>query len=434
MNSMSLRFIILFFLLVLPVAQAEETPGIDLNALIAEALENNPSLKAAGYQIVADETRIGQAGAWEAPQIGVEFPLTPDSSFPNPFKDSMETDYFIQQKIPFPGKTTLMVQSEKSGSEMTAWSLKALENTTIRDLKNACYDLYLVQKKIEINAESRNLMRKFADLAKKQYELGKGTQADVLRAQTELSMLINEGAVMSQEKAVMETMINTLVGRPPDKTLGSMPEMEPPFFPGKSPETLEKRPEIMAMNENIRMKDAEHNLAKRDYYPDIMLRLMYKSMEEGPDDYFSTMVSMDIPFLFLSGGKIKGRVEESRLNVLKAKEDFRAMENMAKFQIREAVNNVESNRRTMEFYKSTVIPQAAQTREAMGFAYATGAAELFSLIEALRTELAARESYYSSVTATMKSLAALDVATGRDPLENTTTKHHLSEKTERKTP
>lgn len=420
MISSGLRYITIFLFFILPVAYAEEPHGLVLDDLIVEALDNNPSLKAARYQKLAVETRINQAKAWEAPQIGVEFPLTPVSSFPNPFKDSMETDYFVQQKIPFPGKTTIMAQSERSNSEMTAWSVKSLENITIRDLKNVYYDLYLVQKKIKINAESQNLMRQFAELARKQYELGKGNQADVLRAQTELSMLINEGATMKQEKQVMETMLNTILGRPPEQPLGSVPDVDVHQLSSKivkSDETaLEKRPELKAMDENIRMKDAELALAKRDYYPDIMLRLMYKSMEEGPDDYFSTMISMDIPFLFLSGGKIKGRVEESRLNVLKAKEDLRAMENMTRFQIREAMNKVDTNLRTTEFYKSTVIPQAEQTREAMGAAYATGTAELFSLIEALRTELGARENYYGSVAAYMKSLAALDQATGRDPV------------------
>lgn len=138
----------------------------------------------------------------------------------------MQTDYFVQQKIPFPGKTTIMAQSERSNSEMTAWSVKSLENITIRDLKNVYYDLYLVQKKIKINAESQNLMRQFVTLARKQYELGKGNQADVLRAQTELSMLINEGATMKQEKQVMGTMINTILGRPSEQPLGSLPDLD----------------------------------------------------------------------------------------------------------------------------------------------------------------------------------------------------------------
>ncbi len=411
-------FLAVFFLMMVSSAFPEPSAEQTLDSLIAEALENNPSLQAARYQKLSTETRISQAKAWEAPQIGVEFPLTPTSSFPNPFKDSMETDYFIQQKIPFPGKTGIMAMAEQSGSDMAAHNVKALENAVIKDLKKTYYDLCLLQRKIILNRESQDLMRRFSELARKQYELGKGTQADVLRAQTELSMLINEGNTMRQEKKTMETMIGALTGRPKDQPGGPFTDLDESFIPADltaiPAAPHEKRPELQAMAENIRMKDAEHALAKRDYYPDIMLRLMYKRMEEGPDDYFSTMISVDLPFLFMSGGKIRGRVEESRLNVLKAREDLRAMENMARYQVEEAVNTAENHRRTMEFYRTTVIPQAVQARESMGSAYATGKAELFELIESLRTELGARESYYSSLAEWLKALADLEQAEGRD--------------------
>lgn len=421
MISRYLKRLFFCFLVLAAVVQAEDAQEIRLNDLITEAVENNPELKATRYKNKAAETRISQAKAWEAPQIGVEFPLTPVSSFPNPFKDSMETDFFIQQEIPFPGKIDIMTRSEKSYSEMTAWNSKSLENIVIRDLKKAYYELYLIQKKIKINAGSKDLMRQFTALARKQYEVGKGSQADILRAQTELSMLINEGETLLQEKQITETMINTILGRPPEQALGVVPEIDTGNLPKGRDDlvdyALKNRPELKAMDENILMKTAEHDLARREYYPDIMLRLMYKAMDEGPDDYFSTMVSVDIPFMFWSGGKIKGRVEESRIDILKAKEELHSMANMTRYQIREAMLSAETSRKTMELYKSTVIPQAEQTREAMRAAYATGAAELFSLIETLRMELQARQDYHTAVSSYMRNLAALDQAAGIGTIE-----------------
>jgi outer membrane protein TolC len=230
-------------------------------------------------------------------------------------------------------------------------------------------------------------------------------------------MLINEGTTLKDQEKVTESMLNTILGRPHDERLGKIPDLENGLSePGKDKnleDAMKQRPELLAMDENIRMKDAELDLAKREYYPDIMLRLMYKDMKNGPDNYFSTMVAVDIPFFFLSGGKVKGRVEESRLNVLKAKEDYRNMKNMTLFQVREATVNVETSRKNMVFFKTTVIPQAEQTRESMTAAYVTGTAELFSLIESLRMELGVRENYYGSVADYLKSMAALDQAMGR---------------------
>lgn len=435
MISCYLKYLFFCFLVIAAIVNAEEPQEIRLNDLIAEAVENNPELKAARYKNKAAETRISQAKAWEAPQIGVELPLTPVSSFPNPFKDSMETDFFIQQKIPFPGKIDIMTRSEKSYSEMSVWNSKSLENIVIRDLKKAYYELYLMHKKIKINAESQDLMRQFTSLARKQYEVGKGSQADILRAQTELSIMINEGESLIQEKRISETMINTILGRPHEQALGAVPDINIDNLPKENADlvdyAIKNRPELKAMDENILMKTAEHDLARREYYPDIMLRLMYKGMDEGPDDYFATMVSMDIPFMFWSGGKIRGRVEESRIDILKAKEDLHSMENMTRYQIREAMLSAETSRKTMQLYKSTVIPQAEQTREAMRAAYSTGSAELFSLIEALRMELQARLDYHTAVSSYMRNLAALDQAAGigiiersSDPSPDLSTRRH----------
>lgn len=98
----------LFFLFFLPfwpsMAQAHGSgAGARLDELITEALSNNPQLAAARQASSAAQARIGQATSLDAPQAGVEFFQTPVKSFPNPIKDGMETDYYIQQMIPFPG-------------------------------------------------------------------------------------------------------------------------------------------------------------------------------------------------------------------------------------------------------------------------------------------------------------------------------------------
>lgn len=418
-TCLPITLILTFLFLILPNSAlfAQDLPELRLDDLIKEALTNNPGIKAARYQTLSEKTKIGQVKAWEPPQVGVEFAQTPLNSFPVPMNKTMETDYFIQQKFPFPGKIPAMARSMESSAAMSEYAVKAVENAVIRDIKNAYYDLCLIQQKIKINGETQNLMREFSDIAKRQYEVGLGIQADVLRAQTELSMLINEGNNLEQEKKINEAMINSILGRPSDQTLGRVPDIGNDILPEITDDptalALKNRPELNAMTKNIDMKKSELDAAKREYYPDIMVRLMYKSMRES-EDYWSTMISVDIPFFFLSGGKIKGKVEESEVGVMKAKEDYRTMENMTRFQIREAAANARTSRNTMSLYKFTVIPQAEQTVESTKAAYQTGKAEIFSLIEASRTLRQIRLDYYTAVTQYMRSLTVLEQIAGAD--------------------
>ena len=69
-------------MIVLWPAFGQQTKPLSLDALITEALKNNPQLRAARSQSAAVRARVGQSTSWEDLQIGVEFFQTPISSFP----------------------------------------------------------------------------------------------------------------------------------------------------------------------------------------------------------------------------------------------------------------------------------------------------------------------------------------------------------------
>jgi len=396
--------------------KAEESKPLVLQELVQEALQNNPQLQSANLQADAAETQIRQAKAWEAPQAGVEFFQTPIQSFPNPVKDGMETDYFIQQMVPFPGKISAMSKSAKFNAAMNRQGAMALQKKIIRELKSAYYELYLVQRKIGINAENQDLLRKFTEIARQQYEVGMGGQADILRAQTELSNLINEGINLQQERKSAEAMINALLSRPIDQPLGYVPDSGADFLPlafeQLSPLALENRPELQAMRSNIDMSRAELALAKREYYPDLMVRLMYKDMAMTSNDFWAAMAGVNIPLAFWSGGKYRGKVQEQKINLRKADENYRAMENMALFEVQDALVRVQTHRNLVQLYQYTVIPQAEQTLQSTIALYQTGKTEFLMLIDAYRMVLMARLDYHEAMMNYMASQAALEQAVG----------------------
>ena len=391
---------------------------LKLDKLIAEALQNNPQLRAARNQTAAARTRVDQVTSWDAPQVGVEFFQSPIQSFPNPLKNQMEMDYFIQQMVPFPGKLSAMGKAAEATAGMYNQGTKALERKILRDLKSAYYELYLVQRKIQINAENQDLMKRFVDIANKQYEVGMGKQPDILRAQTELSTLINDGLNLQKEKRATEAMINTILSRPANSPLGYVADIEADIpqwtFEQLRPLALEARPELKAMNFNIEMNKAEVSLSKREYFPDLMARVMYKDMAMTSNDFWSVMVGVSIPLSPWSKGKYTSRVQENELNVKRAEEDFSNMTNMTLFEVQDANVRVQTNQNLVLLYKNTVIPQAEQTLQSTIAAYQTGKTEFLMLIDAYRMVLMSRLEYHMSVMNYMASQAALEQAVGFD--------------------
>lgn len=409
--------VIVAAVLLLPAPCPAEYDGepVQLNELVEEAIAHNPRLKAARHQVHAATARINQATAWAAPQIGVDFFETPTSSFPNPVKDGQETDYFVQQMFPFPGKLSPAGDAASSNASMLNESYRALERTIVRDLKRVYYELYLTQRKIGLNAENQQLMKRFVEIALKQYEVGMGKQLDVLRGETELSSLVNEGISLQREKKVTEAMINTILARPTDNSLGYVPDVDallPPWsFDELRSLALENRADLKAMHYNIAMMEAELSASKREYYPDIMVRLAYKNMTMG-DDFWSAMVAMNVPFAPWSGAHSK--VEESQSHVEHAKDEYESMKNMVLFEVQEALVKVEANQNLTILYGNTVIPQAEQTLESTVSSYQAGKTEFLMLIDAYRMLLMSRLNHHMAIMSFMTSQAELEQAIGLD--------------------
>lgn len=420
-----IHFLIVWFALS-SLAWAQTSPSggdksLNLDDLIVEALQNNPQLRAARNRTAAARTRVDQVTSWDAPQVGVEFFQSPVRSFPNPLKDQMEMDYYIQQMFPFPGKLSAMGKAAEANANMFDQGFRALERKILRELKTAYFELYLVQRKIQINAENQDLMRRFVDIANKQYEVGMGKQPDILRAQTELSTLINAGLNLQKEKRAVEAMINTILSRHANNPLGYVPDIEVNIplwtFEQLRLLALEARPELKSMNFNIEMTRAEHALSKREYFPDLMARVMYKDMAMTSNDFWSVMVGVSIPLSPWSSGKYTSKVQENELNVMRAEEDLSSMRNMTLFEVQDANVRVQTDQNLVLLYKSTVIPQAEQTLQSTIAAYQTGKTEFLMLIDAYRMVLMSRLDYHMSVMNYMASQAALEQAVGLDIAE-----------------
>ncbi len=405
---------VLFLISTEVVAQATDT--LSLDALVSEAIANNPQLRAARHTTAAAETRVDQVTSWEAPQVGVAMFQTPIQSFPNPFKNGMETDYYIQQMFPFPGKLSSMGDAAEDNAAMAGQTYNALERKVIRDVKDAYYELYLAQRTIEVNAENQDLVRKFIAIATKQYEVGNGNQADILRGQTELSTLITEAVNLKKDKTVAESMINTLLSRPTNAPLGDVPEIESTLpawtFEQLRPLALENRPELKSMGYNLAMNRAELSAQKKEYFPDLMVQVMYKDMAMTKNDFWSTMVGISIPIAPWASGKVVSKADEDELNVKKAEDDLTGMTNMTLFEVQDALVQEQSNQDVVRLFKNTVIPQAEQTLLSTQAAYQTGKADFLTLIDAYRTLLKARLDHYTAVVEFMRSQARLEQAVG----------------------
>ncbi len=385
------------------------------NSLIEEALNNNQSIKAAASKVDASKAAVNKF-TLDPPQLQVEFYQAPITSFPNPLKDQMEVDYSIQQMIPYPGKLAAMKKAEQNRVKMYDADQQAVKQDVIRFVKSTFKDLYLIDRSIEINSASLKLFKNIIAIAMKKYESGIGKQTDILRAQSELTKLVNDSLSLVQKRQSMTAMINAYRYKDVDTPIPFIPEILPVRINYPSLDSLiaiakNSRPELHSMSNNIAMQKSELSSVKKEYYPDFMIRGSYKQMIDGADDW-SVMVGITVPVAPWSIGKYKAEEKRNGALIKQSHSEYENMSSMIAAQIKDAVANINRYTQQVDLFRTTSIPQVEQTFQAAIATYKTGDQDFLMLLDIQRMLLMTKQDYHMAVMNLMTSQTNLERAIG----------------------
>ena len=106
----------------------------------------------------------------------------------------------LKQLFPFPGKLSLKEDISSEDAFISTANYQEYRNQIIRDLKAGYFDLFFIDKSIEITDKNRQLLKEFTEIAESKYTVGKGLQQDVLKAQVELSKMIDKLIQLKQKR------------------------------------------------------------------------------------------------------------------------------------------------------------------------------------------------------------------------------------------
>jgi cobalt-zinc-cadmium efflux system outer membrane protein len=393
-----------------PIAQ----PSLMLRDLIHETLERNPELVAARKQWEASSQRIVQARSLDDPTLSVHL-----WNFPQTFNVTRADNsiFGLSQNFPFPGKLALKGEIASRSAERTEQVLHGKERELIARLKQAYYDLFLAHKAIQIHHEQVELLRQFAEIANAKFRTGKGSQADVLKAQVELSVLHQQLPVLEQRRETAAALLNTLLDRDPLSPLG-VPQ-EPFLIPLDTTIddlhrlALNVRPELKAAELTVRHSEQSHALAQRQYYPDFNVAFQ-RFQNFQVNDGFGAYVAMTIPFSFWTKPKYDAGVQEAAASVAAARAQQHQLENLTRFQVKDLLAKVRATEQVATLYHTTILPQAVQNLEAARVGYRTGKGGFLDLIDTQRALRGFQYEYYRALVEREHRLAELEQVIGSD--------------------
>ncbi len=392
---------------------------VTLDSFVKEALLNNPEIKAANAMWQASAKRPSQEGTLPDPMIGVDWQnVTFDSITLDEAENSM-LRFSFEQEIPFPGKLSLKKKIAARDSEAVEKSYRAAERRVIADLKVAYYDWYLAGKAIEITERSQELLRKFTEIAEVKYEVGKGIQQDVLRAQVENSKYIEQLEVLRQKKEIIEARIKSILNRPQDSALGSPGDIEKTpltLTPEEVSKLTEENAPMLAMKERkIAREEEALKLAQKELYPDFFVGASPGIMGRagnGVDGIWEVSLGLRVPLYFWS--KQKPGIEQAALELKGAQEEYSSTNQELNFNVKESYLNARTAEKLMSLYRKGIIPQTRLSLESAISGYQVGTVDFLTLLDNLVTLFSFELEYHNQLADYEKALARIEELSGVD--------------------
>jgi cobalt-zinc-cadmium efflux system outer membrane protein len=435
--------------------------SLDLEQLIQEALKANPEISALQQKRNAMWQRPPQEKSWDDPELAFGVANLNTDNFKFNEIDMTMKQIAISQNIPMPGITSL---KEKMAIQEAKSSDRLLDDgklKLIRDVKTSYYDLYINYTHMQTAEKNKDLMAKFAEIAQKKYEVGKGLQQDILKAQVEQSKFIERLIELEQKKKSYIAELNRLLNRDPAAPLDGVPVVAKRTVAINEAElrnmALAQNPVLQSLQNVIAKNEADYKLSKKQYFPSINVTAMYGQREGYREaggilpgavlnengttsdalvkvpgqsfdrpDVFSFFVGFKIPLWFKN--KQDKKVAETFHQMEEAKAQYAAVKNEIAYKIHDHVAKAQRSASLIQLYQTGIIPQATQSLNSALSAYEVGSVDFLALIDAQIT-LCNFETQSSELLADYeKELSDLEVVVGKRLFaeavnDNSTTKH-----------
>lgn len=289
-----------------------------LQRLVTEAVQSNYDLRVAVARVEQAEALVGVARAPLFPQAGYQgtasrqrslvFPGQPYPTynlFAGAFNLAWELDIWGRIR-----RATEAAQAEMlSTEEFRRGVLLTLVSTVARDY----FDLIELDRELEIAYDTTDSFRQTLELFTRRYQGGVGSKLQTERAAGALYQAAATIPNLQAQIVATENQINVLLGRNP----GPVPrgallvdqKTPPDTPPGLPSDLLERRPDVLQAEENMRSANAQVGVAVANFFPRIGLTSLYggestelKDVVKGTANIWNLVGSISGPIF--TGGQL----------------------------------------------------------------------------------------------------------------------------------
>ena len=410
-----MRVCLCLIVLLAPAAlQAQPRARIALAEVVAEALANSPEIAAAERRLDAARQRPAQERSLPDPVLsgGYDAAGRPWPGAGLGSEPTANIGFMVSQELPYPGKRDLRGAIALREADAEGEQVDAVRLSVTARVKQAYYRLAYTYAAGEALARNRDLLETLVKVSETRYGVGQAAQQDVIKAQTQLTILQLQLERLGRERLVREAELNALLARRPATPVGQPDDLQLTDFEpsiddlvaaANAHAPLLRRDAILIDRAQLRL-----DAARKDYKPDFAVSGGYYYMGEMPAMY-AFRFDVTIP---LQRSRRNAAVAEQVNTVEAAKRSLESAGLDVQARLQEDLAIASASARLARLYRESVLPQARLALESSMASYQTGRVDFLSVLTSFGTVLEYEISYYDELVSFHAAVSRLEELTG----------------------
>ena len=393
---------------------AQEPARLPLADLVAEALAKNPEIAAAQKRYETLRQRPIQERSLPDPMVSAGY-----NASGNPLpgaglgkEPNANIGFMVSQEVPYPGKRDLRASIASREADGELLQVEAARLSIVARVKQAYYRLAYTYAVSDVLTRNKDLLDTLLKVSEGRYAVGHAAQQDVIKAQTQLSILELQLERVLQERATREGELNAVLNRPARATSGRPDDLRLTAFDA----TLEsliasaaahapmlRRDEIMIDRSRIAV-----DAARKEYKPDFAVSGGYYSMGAMPPMY-EFRFDVKVP---LQRARRAAAVAEQLSTLDQARSAYESSRLTLQGRLQEDYQMAATSVRLAHLYRDTVLPQARLALESSMASYQSGAVDFLSVLTNFGTVLEYEMTYFDELASFHTAVSRLEEMSG----------------------
>lgn len=379
---------------------------MSLDSILTTIEKNNPELQMYDAQVNEFNEYAKGAKAWEAPQIGAGFFMTPynPSMWKADNSGSMNSgggsgmgtgspstgmgSFMIQgqQMIPNPAKIRANQEYMQSMSSVEAANKNVIRNNLFTEARMNYYEWVILKNKLLVLDEQEQLMKYIITTTEVRYPYEQEKLSSIYKARTSLVEIQNMRLMFESEINWRRVSLNQLMNR--DKSIlfdveTSIAVKEYEKLPVDTSALLSNRSDIAAINKSILVAQYKQTYERSKLKPDFSIQYghMFSFSNTSPN-LFTLMGMVTIPFAPWSSKMYRSNELGLNYKIQAYQKQREVIVNESTGMLESIKWRIASQKQQIALFESTMLPALEKNYKATLLAYEQNTEDLFMVLDA----------------------------------------------------